>query len=247
MEHFKEIFAVVGAGIGVLTGLLTLYIKFNEARKIRTPAVTETPPQTPQLPPPPPVEHDWIPLTPVSDTPEVRRAKAIPVVPVAYPQSRGPRPSSRSKRVGPSQELIASIKTPALMMIVVGILSVLSNLTFAGYGFVDQFVTPLSDRSPQETMPQKFHDEQFQNWADPPMSKQDNIIAIGFFLGMAIGSACAVLAGFGMNQLSGYNMSILGSVAIMVSTFGCCFIGVPIGIWCLIVLLDGKVHEAFQS
>jgi hypothetical protein len=67
------------------------------------------------------------------------------------------------------------------------------------------------------------------------------------FSTMAIASGISIVAAISMGKLLSYWLGILGSITIMWGGLGCCWAGIPIGIWCLIVLLRRDVREAFDS
>jgi hypothetical protein len=51
-----------------------------------------------------------------------------------------------------------------------------------------------------------------------------------------------------MANLEGHTPAIVFSLlALIPCTSGCCLIGLPIGIWCLVVLMKQEVKEAFTS
>jgi hypothetical protein len=50
-----------------------------------------------------------------------------------------------------------------------------------------------------------------------------------------------------MKQLRGWNISMAASIAAMLPCSCCCIIGLPIGIWALVVLLKPEVKSAFSG
>lgn len=62
-----------------------------------------------------------------------------------------------------------------------------------------------------------------------------------------IGGILMVLGGIKMRNLSGWGIAVLAALAsILPCSQVCCLYGVPIGIWCLVVLFDSRVKEAFR-
>ncbi|NJN65105.1 MAG: hypothetical protein HC882_09670 [Acidobacteria bacterium] len=60
-------------------------------------------------------------------------------------------------------------------------------------------------------------------------------------------AAATILAGVRMRNLRSRWLAILASLVMMLPFFSpCCFLGIPIGIWCLIVLSDRDVKAAFH-
>ena len=55
----------------------------------------------------------------------------------------------------------------------------------------------------------------------------------------------AIWAALQMKQLRKWNISVGGAIAVMLPCSCCCLIGLPIGIWALIVLMKPEVKSAF--
>jgi hypothetical protein len=64
-----------------------------------------------------------------------------------------------------------------------------------------------------------------------------------------IGSAFIIYAGVQMKNLRKHTLAMVASVLVMVPFCSscCCIIGIPIGIWSLVVLSKSEVKEAFTS
>ncbi|MCZ2343724.1 MAG: hypothetical protein LC104_18300 [Bacteroidales bacterium] len=62
-----------------------------------------------------------------------------------------------------------------------------------------------------------------------------------------LGNLLVVLGGINMLRVSGHGLAILGSVVAMVPfiTSCCCFVGIPIGIWAIVLLTSKDVKAAF--
>ncbi len=72
---------------------------------------------------------------------------------------------------------------------------------------------------------------------------------LGFALGLvALGMSVLVFAaGLQMKQLRNYGLAMAGSIAAMVPCVSpCCWIGLPIGIWALVVLSKPEIKGAFH-
>jgi hypothetical protein len=54
-------------------------------------------------------------------------------------------------------------------------------------------------------------------------------------------------AGWQMRQLQSWGLSVAGTVAAMLPCSICCILGLPMGIWALIVLLDNEVKQRFDD
>ena len=66
------------------------------------------------------------------------------------------------------------------------------------------------------------------------------IIALGLY-------GFAIWAALQMKQLRKWNISVGGAIAVMLPCSCCCLIGLPIGIWALIVLMKPEVKSAFSG
>lgn len=85
-----------------------------------------------------------------------------------------------------------------------------------------------------------------------PEGQQAFLMANGAFgivqalVGIVI-SALAIYAGLQMKNLRAYQLSFIASIAVMLPCVSpCCIIGLPIGIWSLVVLNDPAVKSSFQ-
>jgi len=65
--------------------------------------------------------------------------------------------------------------------------------------------------------------------------------------GLVVGVVC-LIGGNKMRKLEAYNFSMVTSILIMVPCLSpCCILGLPFGIWGLVVLNDATVKAAFRS
>ncbi len=79
---------------------------------------------------------------------------------------------------------------------------------------------------------------------------EPSALSIGYTIVFVMGSA--VLIGLGamrMKELRSYPLAMTASILAMIPCFSscCCVIGLPVGIWALIVLLDKDVKAAFDA
>jgi GYF domain 2 len=81
------------------------------------------------------------------------------------------------------------------------------------------------------------------NWA-LLMSGTVGLIAGVIALAMSV---LVFAAGFQMKRLENYGLAMAGSIAAMIPCFSpCCWIGLPIGIWALVILAKPEVKSAFH-
>jgi hypothetical protein len=139
------------------------------------------------------------------------------------------------------------VKGPATTLLIVGGVSLLANLFFAVFGYVDGFVTPLSTRTIEQRMiADAARHGDMAALAAQESERASSVMAIFTFLSFAVASAAAVWAGFGMLNLRSYWLSVAGSFAVMPGGCMCCLAGLPIGVWSLTVLLNPEVSAAFR-
>jgi hypothetical protein len=70
--------------------------------------------------------------------------------------------------------------------------------------------------------------------------------AASSFIGILV-AAFIIFASLKMRELRQYELSIAASIIAMIPCISpCCILGLPIGIWCLVVLLRPEVKAAFQ-
>jgi len=57
-----------------------------------------------------------------------------------------------------------------------------------------------------------------------------------------------IYAGLQMRQLNGWGLSMAGAIVAMIPCISpCCLLGLPIGIWAILVLIDDEVKRAFGA
>jgi hypothetical protein len=70
------------------------------------------------------------------------------------------------------------------------------------------------------------------------------VIGVGV-IGIAL-NVLTMYAAWQMRQLRGWGLSLAGAIVAMLPCTPCCIIGLPIGIWAVIVLIDNEVKAAFD-
>lgn len=132
-----------------------------------------------------------------------------------------------------------SVMMPAIALIVAGFLGLALNLSVAGFGLIDDFVTPLSDEN-KERM------KAAQNGKVEEPDRAEAVLGISLLLVFSIASGIAILAGFNMLKLRRYGLAVTGSFAVMAGACFCLLAGIPIGIWSLVVLYKPEIRSAFR-
>jgi hypothetical protein len=60
-------------------------------------------------------------------------------------------------------------------------------------------------------------------------------------------SALTTYAGWQMRQLRGWGLCMAGAIVAMLPCSGCCLLGLPLGIWAVVVLIDRDIKQAFDG
>jgi hypothetical protein len=132
------------------------------------------------------------------------------------------------------------VKGPAVAVLIVGVLGILFGLlgllnNLFGLGLAKQL----------EQM--KEQGQEVPPWATALMGGGAGALAIvGNLIGIA-GAAFIVYAGLQMQKHKNHTLCMVASVIAMVPCISpCCCIGIPIGIWALIVLNKPDVKQSFS-
>jgi hypothetical protein len=233
MDTWKDVVSLLGSIVGLLTALIPLYARFVDKRKQAAQAAMplEAPPRI------------------VRPRPAVAWATAVEVeeepVLVALPAGRDPRQIERAR---------ALVKGPAIALLVAGFVGLIFNVFVAGFGFVDEFVTPLSTDGQQRARARAVAaipavEERVTDGQAAPREKDDPATAamtIIMLLSFSVACIMAIWAGFNMIKLRSYWLSMAGSFAVMPGACFCCLAGLPVGIWSLAVLLKPEVSASFH-
>jgi len=136
---------------------------------------------------------------------------------------------------GGSQAAQSLVKGPAISLLIVSgltfvleILSIFANLL--GISFMSA-----GDMS-------QFEGMEGMEWMAPLMSGTFTIV-----MGLLVLAASAVIF-FGalkMKDLQSYNLAMTATILAMIPCFSFCCVGIPFGIWSLVVLLKPEVKTAF--
>ena len=130
------------------------------------------------------------------------------------------------------EEAKSRIQGPAIGMIVVGFIDImlqLFNLLYYGAAGAAGIMLALEEQKP------------------------DAMIVLGLgMLGICIGilglliGIFLVYTGFKLCKVRNYQMGRIASILLMLPLLNCCILGLPFGIWCLVVLNDEEVKAAFS-
>lgn len=127
------------------------------------------------------------------------------------------------------------VKPPAIALIVLGVLAVLMSI----YGFI----SPTDPEQVRAGMEQAGLDAEMTEMAIEWLGKAGiawNVVALGL-------ASLVILGGTRMLRLRSRGLAITSSILVMLPCTCCCVIGLPVGIWALIVLIDKDVKAAFDA
>jgi hypothetical protein len=233
METLKEVLSFVAAIVGLVTALVPLLARLLD--KKRQAARAEKPAE-------------------VSRPAAYRRPAAaaqavLEVEPVTEAEVRPARLDRRQ-----SERVRALVKAPALALLSTGILGLLFNLVVAGFGYVDEFVTPLSTSTLERKNAAEARARQdpgrkaaagsAAGEGDP--ERATTVTTIVVLLSFSVPCGMAIWAGCNMIRLRSYWLSVAGSIAIMPGACFFCMAGLPVGIWSLVVLFRPDVSASFR-
>ena len=126
------------------------------------------------------------------------------------------------------------VKLPAIGLIVLGVLGILAGLwsLFAGGVSVQQLVDMGVDPDQAEEVA-KY------------VSSGGKILPL---FGIAV-AGFITWAGLQMKALKSWTAAVIANVLVMIPCFTscCCVVGIPLGIWGLVVLMKPEVKSAFQG
>jgi hypothetical protein len=232
VETLKEAFTTFAAVVGTLTGVLTLYAKFLDVKKsaARDSKDADAAMAASILRDPMPGFN--------------RPDELVDLIPLDFPKARDLSAITRARQ---------AVKAPAVALMAAGAISLFFNLLVAGYGYVDNYVTPLSEESQaRKALLEGNRRGDFQlagqtaGTAYRNSDEPNAVMTIFTLLTLSMASAAAIWAGYGMLRLRSYWFSVAGSISIMVGAGFCCMSGIPIGIWSLVILFKPEVSSSFD-
>ena len=144
--------------------------------------------------------------------------------------------------------VVSKVSGPAIGLLVTGILNVLMSIYQAinclvmwtrGPEIMQQ--NPQFDQMQRDMEAQGLDPAKFMNIFQT-MGPLGVILAlVGVVVGVII-----ILGALKMKNLQAYGLSMTSSILAMVPCLSCCVIGLPIGIWALVVLNNPEVKAAFR-
>jgi predicted Ser/Thr protein kinase len=209
-----------------------------------------------------PADLDSVVLRALEKEPERRYQRASDVKTDLDGIGSGPgvqgRPAERDTRPMPPKEAIkARVRPAATALLITGILylAILPLFCLAG------LLAPTADRvnprrprpvsaSPAAPLPLAMVSANTPAPAFPPLFA---VVGVGLFeilillFGGLVSGPLIILGASNMLNLRSRSLAVTGAILAMIPCTPCFIIGLPVGIWALVVLMDPEVREAFAS
>jgi predicted Zn finger-like uncharacterized protein len=151
--------------------------------------------------------------------------------------ARGPGPSGSQtaprRRVRTSEAAASALKGPAISLLVFGVIAIL--LGFLG-GALYALVIP--------NMPQ-VNNPQFGGGQAPPPAAFFVGYGVANMAGGLIWGGMVIAGAISMLRLRLYPLAMAGAIVAMFPCSSCCLVGLPLGIWALVILNREEVRAAF--
>jgi hypothetical protein len=148
----------------------------------------------------------------------------------------GPAQTAPRRRARASEVALSAVKGPAISLLVTGVLAIL-------FGFLGGLYLLALPSALQQINPQ-LQQMNPQLGAPPPAN-----VFVGYAIGNMVGGLIwggLVIAGaICMLRLRLYPLAMTGTIVGMVPCSSCCLLGLPMGIWALVVLNRPEVKDAF--
>lgn len=140
-------------------------------------------------------------------------------------------------------DVSGSLKPPAIVMLILAAISML----WTGFNLVSYLI--VGDEAIREEMATSFDSLR----ADPNMTEEVIeqiesvtllVIKVVYFVGPLL-SLIPILGAIAMLRVRGRGMAMFGAIVMCIPCVGpCCGLGLPIGVWALVVLFKPEVKDA---
>ena len=177
---------------------------------------------------------------PLSDFPEF--AEVTGSVPQPTPIAAAPAGAAFAAPVADPAAAAATLKVPAILLIVFGVLGLVMTLVspFLKKFWVDlmlHFFEQMNVQLPPQSR------EQMEAARDAGFQLRD---AFGLGLGLVVNSVI-LLGGFKMLKVQTWGLALAAAILVMLPCGSfCCCIGLPLGIWFIILLNKPEVKSSFR-
>ena len=142
------------------------------------------------------------------------------------------------------------VSVPAKMLIAAAIFMFLFalvrlGLAFSGPDYSVQFLEYMEQQQPPGQAKEDMKKEVEKARTRDKTSEHIQAAALGV-LGLTL-DTFVLIGGLRMNSLRGRTLAMVGAICAIIPANSCCCVGMPIGIWALIVLTNADVKAAFEA
>jgi len=126
------------------------------------------------------------------------------------------------------------VQPPAIALIILGAIGIIVSIL--------GFLVPSDAEALREAFAEASMDPA---QVDQIVSMTQRFTGASNFLGLAI-AILVVVGGVRMMKLKNWGLAFAASIVAMIPCWCCCVLGIPIGVWAIIVLLNQDVKAAFD-
>lgn len=184
------------------------------------------------------------------------RAASLPAAAADGCGSTGPTSAEPRAKVNPTVDPDALerarelVRRPAMVMLLVGCVGLVTNLFTAGVGCLGELVPSLGLKSDggygQSALVATPYMDAHVVQERAQAERSSFVLGVVAILGAALASAVSIWSAYSMLHLRNYWLAMAGTLALMPGSCLCCLTGVPVGIWSIVVLLKPEVAAAFR-
>jgi hypothetical protein len=162
-------------------------------------------------------------------------------------------PTNSTNSAQPTVDILKKVQAPAIALIVYGVVScglALINVAYCALHMAGMNPFTQNQAKDMEQIRQQAGGEmadifemieQVTSMTNGPVGLATNLIAL-------IVAIPTIMAGSRMKNLRSHTLSLItAALACVPCTSGCCCLGLPIGIWAIIVLVNPNVKAAFRT
>ncbi len=144
----------------------------------------------------------------------------------------------------PAPRAAKRLMAPAACLLITGVVGLLLNLATpvigaAFYDWITDLFRSLAEQSPD------FDAEEFERTF---AAQREDAVRYTVWTAISLALSAAVLIGsIQMMRGRSWTFSVIAAIVAMIPCLGpCCAIGIPFGIWALVVLFDQDVRASFE-
>lgn len=146
---------------------------------------------------------------------------------------------------------LSKVSPPAIGLMVVGVINILLSI----YGVIMSGLVLAGIFDPNAAQREQFEEMAAQGGQEAEMAEmmmnimtvtQGPVGLVTNLIALIVG-AIIVFGALKMKNLQSYGLALTSAIVAMIPCLSsCCLVGLPIGIWALVVLLDNNVKQSFR-